>query len=183
MQILCLASICSYYARMIEKTGEMLNNTVKSKDPHCLDAFNHAPIHYAAMLGDVTSTLLLLDYSSPVDITTSMGFTPLHLAVKHAEIVRILLRRHANPNKKNFHNMETPLHTAARVGTAEVVSLLLNAGGSINATCMMDRTPLFLAIASKNYEIANVLIDRGAKLNTQDSQSKSQFLFTFKCLL
>lgn len=168
---------------MIEKTGEMLNNTIKSKDPHCLDAFNHAPIHYSAMLGDVTSTVMLLDYSSPVDITTTMGFTPLHLAVKHAEIVRILLRRHADPNKKNFHNMETPLHTAARVGTAEVVSLLINAGGLINATCMMERTPLFLAIASKNYEIANVLIDRGAKLNTQDSQSRFRFSYASKFLL
>lgn len=36
----------------------------------------------------------------------------------------------------------------------------------------MNRTPLILAIASKKFEIANILINRGAKLNTQDSQGK-----------
>lgn len=38
----------------------------------------------------------------------------------------------------------------------------------------MNRTPLILAIASKQIEIANILIDRGAKLNTQDSQGNNQ---------
>lgn len=50
--------------------------------------------------------------------------------------------------------------------------MLIDAGADINATCLMNRTPLILAIASKKFEIANILIDRGAKLNTQDSQGK-----------
>lgn len=91
----------------------------------------------------------------------------------------------------NFRFMIS-LTTAVRIGTPEVVrksnkfeilrhffnsicfqiTMLIDAGADINATCLMNRTPLILAIASKKYEIANILIDRGAKLNTQDSQGK-----------
>lgn len=110
---------------MIEKTGNMLANTIKRKDPHCLDAFNYAPIHYAAMLGDLDSVKVLLSYNSPIDISTTSGFTPLHLAVEYTDVVRLLLDRKANPTKRLFQNLETPLHIAARVGNAEVVSTII----------------------------------------------------------
>lgn len=100
-----------YYARIFEKTGELLSNTIKKKDPHCLDSYSHAPLHYAAMIGDVQCAELLLQYNSPVDITTKCGYTALHLAVKSPDVARCLLKRRANPNKYADHKQETPLHT------------------------------------------------------------------------
>lgn len=52
--------LCRYYARIFEKTGELLSNTIKKKDPHCLDSYSHAPLHYAAMIGDLQCAELLL---------------------------------------------------------------------------------------------------------------------------
>lgn len=164
-----------YYARMIEKTGDMLLNTVKLKDPHCLDAFSHSPIHYAVIRGDTLCTKLLLEHNAPIDITTNLGFTPLHLAVKHPEVVKILLANSSNPNKRIFQNLETPLHTAARVGNAAAVSMLIHAGADVNAVCIIERSPLILAIISENIEIANILIDYGSKLNTQDAKGSGVF--------
>lgn len=164
------SKLYTYYARVIEQTGAILSTTVKAKDPHCLDAYKHAPIHYAAILGDCDCTELLLRYNCPVDIRTPMGFTALHLAFAHVDVVRLLLAHNADPNKQHFHTMETALHTVARVGCAEVAALLCEAGARINAQCIVDRTPLLLAIACKNFNVANVLIDRGAKLNIQDAE-------------
>lgn len=47
-----------YYASVIEKTGEMLANTISTREPHCLDAFRKAPIHYAAAEGHYRYLLL-----------------------------------------------------------------------------------------------------------------------------
>lgn len=111
-----------YYARMFEQTGELLANTIKLKDPHCLDAYHQAPIHYAAVLGHVDCLQVLLENGSPVDITTHNGITPLHLAVKDKDIVQILLKYKSDPNRKTYNNGETPLHVAARMGDISVVS-------------------------------------------------------------
>lgn len=127
-----------YYARIFEKTGELLSNTIKKKDPHCLDSYSHAPLHYAAMIGDLQCAELLLQvcdvvvaffisanslfepirlqYNSPVDITTKCGYTALHLAVKSPDVARCLLKRRANPNKYADHKQETPLHTGKNHG-------------------------------------------------------------------
>lgn len=155
---------------MIEKTGDILANTIKIKDPHCLDAFSHAPIHYSAILGDFDGVDILLQYNSPVDITTNSGYTALHLAVQHTDIVRLLLLNKANPNKRTFHNQETPIHIASRCGSSVTVSLLLEAGADINAACVIERTPLIMAIASKNLCVSHLLIDWGAKINIEDAE-------------
>lgn len=64
----------SYCARNFEKTGELLSNAINKKDPHCLDRYGYAPLHYAAIYGKVTCAELLLQYNCPVDITTECGY-------------------------------------------------------------------------------------------------------------
>lgn len=110
-----------YYASIIEKTGEMLADTLSIREPHCLDAFQNAPIHYAAMVGDYECLRLLLRYSAAIDTSNGMGYTALHLAVEQPNIVELLLRFKADPNKFTFYDQITPLHMAARVGAVETV--------------------------------------------------------------
>lgn len=111
-----------YYASVIEKTGEMLANTICMREPHCLDAFRQAPIHYAVTTGNLECMQLLLYNKAPVDMTTNTGHTALHLAVQQPKMVSLLLKHKADPNRLTFNEHMTPMHLAAKVGNAEVVS-------------------------------------------------------------
>lgn len=110
-----------YYASIIEKTGEMLANTISFREPHCLDAFQQAPIHYAATVGSFKCIELLLEYNAPINMTTNIGYTALHLAVEQPKIVELLLRHKANPNKLTFYDSLAPIHLAAKIGIVETV--------------------------------------------------------------
>lgn len=62
-----------YYARIIETTGDLLANAISMRDPHCLDAFQEAPLHYAASVGSLECVELLLKHKAPINVTTSTG--------------------------------------------------------------------------------------------------------------
>lgn len=65
----------------------------------------------------------------------------------------------------------TALLVAARDGQSNAVNALLDAGGDVNQTSDTDHaTPLILAVISGHYDLAKVLLDRGAdpRLATTD---------------
>lgn len=111
-----------YYASVIEKTGEMLANTISAREPHCLDAFQHAPIHYAATVGSYECVGLLLKYNAPINMSTNTGYTALHFSVEQPRIFSLLLQYEANPNKLTFYDQLAPVHLAARVNATETVT-------------------------------------------------------------
>lgn len=111
-----------YYASVIEKTGEMLANTINAREPHCLDMFRKAPIHYAAIAGSYACVELLLKHNAPVNMATDSGHTALHLAVEHPRVVELLLQNKASPNKLTFFDQLAPIHIAAKIGNTETVS-------------------------------------------------------------
>lgn len=86
-----------------------------------MDAFQQAPIHYAATVGSSECMELLLKYNAPINMTTNIGFTALHLAVEQPKIVELLLHHNANPNKLTFYDLLSPLHMAAKIGIVETV--------------------------------------------------------------
>lgn len=110
-----------YYASVIEKTGEMLANTISAREPHCLDAFQHAPIHYAATVGSYECVELLLKYNAPINMSTNTGYTALHFSVEQPRIFSLLLQYEANPNKLTFYDQLAPVHLAARVNATDTV--------------------------------------------------------------
>lgn len=114
-----------YYASVIEKTGEMLANTISSREPHCLDAFRQAPIHYAASAGSYECMELLLKHSAPINMTNNSGHTALHLAVHQPKIVELLLQHKASPNKLTFYDQLAAIHLAAKIGNTETVCTIL----------------------------------------------------------
>lgn len=111
-----------YYASVIEKTGEMLANTVNAREPHCLDAFQHAPIHYAATVGSYECVELLLKHNAPINMSTNTGYTALHFCVEQPRTFSLILQYRANPNKLTFYDQLAPVHLAARVNAVETVS-------------------------------------------------------------
>lgn len=99
-------------------------------------------------------------------------FTPLHDAVRHANLKFVLdiIRAGADINAQNKID-ETPLHRAVFEDTPpENLLALLKAGADINAEDNGGKTPLHLAaIGRSTTDIISTLVDFGANVNAQDT--------------
>lgn len=110
-----------YYARIIEKTSDLLANAISMRDPHCLDAYNETPLHYAATMGSYECMELLLKHKAPINATMSNGYTALHLAVEQPNLVELLLQYKANPNKLTCLDQMAPIHLATKFDAVDSV--------------------------------------------------------------
>lgn len=55
----------------------------------------------------------------------------------------------------------------------EILKMLLAGGAKVEARNILDQTPLFYAVASKNFEGAKILIAYGAKVNRQQDDGRT----------
>jgi ankyrin repeat protein len=120
----------------------------------------------------VPSMLLHQDHVEyePLDIShkEKYGKTALHFA-NTASIARLLLENGADPAARSFSHM-MPLHYAKN---AEIAELLLDAGAPIDGIFVQphplswhkNRTPLEMSIKQERWDVAEVLIRRGAAVN------------------
>lgn len=122
----------------------------------------------AAALGDVERLRELVDEDAArVGSYAQDGFFPLGLAAffKHADAVRLLLDRGADPNQESRHAqiVVRPIHSAAADGgSVEIARLLLDAGADPNVTQPGGFTALHAAAHDGNDELVELLLDRGA---------------------
>lgn len=88
----------------------------------------------------------ILDQGYPIN-NRSDGSTALHEAVEigSEEIVKLLLDKKADPNKKNS-NHETSLHRAVKLFNQPVINLLLNAGADVTIPMEIDRNTIAVDI-------------------------------------
>ena len=63
---------------------------------------------------------------------------------------------------------ETPLCRAARRGTLDIVTLLLNYGASVNARARDGSTPLMLAAQAGHIDVIRMLVQAGADVHTDN---------------
>ena len=133
-----------------------------------------APIHAAAMTGDLEAITLVL--SSNVDINhtdqKSAGYSALTYATiqNRVHIVKLLIENGANVNLKSFEG-STALHAAAMTGgNKHLISLLLDAQADVNAHDVDGITALNLAATKGFHDAASLLIDYGANVDTADSK-------------
>jgi ankyrin repeat protein len=102
--------------------------------------------------------------------------TPLHAATdwpgyfpKGPEIVSVLVEAGADPNiavEGSWH-AETPLHWAASSDDVEVARALIDGGADIEAigASIADGTPLDDAVAYGCWQVARLLVERGARVD------------------
>jgi len=83
--------------------------------------------------------------------------------------LRDLLADGENPNAQDAAGA-TPLHWAAQIGNAVIVSLLLENRADVNVRNRQGRTPLALACAKSHADAALVLIAHGADVDLGDLQ-------------
>jgi ankyrin repeat protein len=92
---------------------------------------------------------MLLQAGATVTVRDGEGYTPLHYAVSkgNLEEVQLLLAAGADVNALNYKNHKTPLHEAINENpnAEEILSLLIEAGGSLSEKTTEGETPLQLA--------------------------------------
>ena len=126
---------------------------------------------------------LLLKHGANVNEPRKDNTTPLHLAIKSRsyEMAQILLDHGAEPNVATKIG-ETPLHLAlqrryyppeSEIFISSLVRLLLERGADVNAQDKYNITPLLLAIKGKMYEIARILLSRGAEPKVKNNGGKT----------
>lgn len=136
------------------------------------------PLHCAASVGSVSCLKLLLDAGAIIDAgltTTGFGKTPLHYAVQSNSIscVEELLKRKASINSSQVYT-ETPLHTAAAMGFATCLKMLLEYGADFRVQFGITKaTPLHLAAEDGNAECARLLIEAGADLTAKTNRQQT----------
>ncbi len=116
----------------------------------------------------------LLEKNADLTIGDKDGDLPLHNAAWHCQstIAILLLDHGADPSvcdKQQF----TPLHQAAFKGQKDLVKRLLkNPLTDVNAKSRGDYTALHATAVTNKFEIAKMLIARGAKIDDQDADGR-----------
>ena len=152
-------------------------------------SFNITPLQLSVK-GDIKLVKKIYEKgSNDVNYVDNEGDTALIYAVWYKykpmkdsklDIIKYLVSKGANVNYRHKKEGWTPLELACKIGHINVIRYLLSKGADINNVNKRKRTPLHEAIVSdqKNsncnkLQIVKLLIDNGAKINTQSKDTKS----------
>jgi ankyrin repeat protein len=127
------------------------------------------PLHFASWFGlrDIVCRYLECE-TVAINIRSKMGTTPLILAASkgHAEIVKMLMERGADPNLANWYG--NALHCAAESGECGAILALIQHGMDPNTRTNFSRTALHCTTDNDHTKAAETLIANGADVDARD---------------
>ena len=126
-------------------------------------------LHFAAGAGSLDVVAALLQLGTDPNAQARGGHTPLYCVANQCasetgpQVVRALIGAAADVNACGGVTHATALHMAARRGYLEIARVLLDCGAAINAKDNKGVTPLQRALNCRRNDVAQLLLDRGAK--------------------
>ena len=115
------------------------------------------PLMVAALYGDTRATKLLLDLGADPNTRNDAGATALIWAVDEPEATRLLLEHGADPNARSADGVTPLLLAASRLGSGDVVTLLLDHGAKLEVGVLAR------AATAGDASVMRLLIERGAE--------------------
>eukprot|EP00118_Oscarella_pearsei_P009022 m.49460 g.49460 ORF g.49460 m.49460 type:complete len:1662 (+) comp33992_c0_seq1:255-5240(+) len=146
------------------------------------DSNMDSPLTFACWKGHVNVVDLLLEKGADLEHRTKEGFTPLMFAALggHTVVAERLLKRRAKVNVPSGSNNDIPLTSACWKGHRNVVELLLTYESNLEHRTKDGCTPLMLAAREGHYDVAELILRHGGKVNTP-SGSESNIPLTLAC--
>ena len=122
----------------------------------------------AARTGDAATVKALLAHGADITAVEKLkGQDALMWAAaeNNAAVVRLLVEAGADLERRSRGGTFTPLAFAVRAGHLDTTKALLDLGADVNETMPDGTSALVLAVINAHYELAGVLLDRGADPN------------------
>ncbi|XP_037659349.1 transient receptor potential cation channel subfamily A member 1 isoform X2 [Choloepus didactylus] len=132
-----------------------------------------SPLHMAVQSGNLEMIKMCLDNGAQIDLMENGKCTALHFAATQGatDIVKLMISSYTGDcdivNAVDG-NQETPLHRVSLFDHHELADYLISVGADINKIDCEGRSPLLLATASASWNIVNLLLSKGAKVDIKD---------------
>lgn len=85
------------------------------------------------------------------------------------KMVKSLLEKGANPNKRPLFGEEFPIHLAAERYNCSIMKMLIDYGANVNKKDRAHRSALNFAVLFRDLEMVKLLLDHGADIFSEDA--------------
>lgn len=176
--------VCLRYGHEVHLSKLLLSSPNADSSLKMANDTGHIPLQLSS---DLSTTELLLMHGSPVDYQGPDGRTALHMLTSKPELVTLLIDHQADVNIRDKQG-QTPLHLAVTDGNTSWQSIchLLMSMSDINVQDNHGDTPLHLTCyraqtSSRNNSIIDLLINKGAKVDLQNSKGETALFVSLRC--
>jgi ankyrin repeat protein len=163
----------------------------KGIDVETKDQKGKTPLHFCCSRLHYDALIMLLNHDLPTKVVTKKKRNLLHAIWRQRKpnknVMSSLISKRVDINVKDFRG-RTPLHyTCCRdfdlldlcsfdhsdTSKANIISCLLENGASVNAKDLENKSILYFAVCTSNYNCVKVLLDHGADINAVCDNGKT----------
>ena len=122
---------------------------------------------------------LITDDKSLIEVLNEQGSTPIMVAAnnKQTAIVKLLLKKGANPKAENLHKYQA-IHFAAKKGDYKTVKLLIEAGVPVNTPVSDGTLPINFAAWSGDFETTVYVEEQGGDFKAIVSNNANMLMWS-----